>query len=424
MGHRLSGRPGSRSSVTIHTDGTCTTDLHEETWDIPGAPGKLMFNEELLERHLHTYSARLGGSRVRGKTTNQQGHNHDNRNHPLQRAARTRGPGRKPPAVFLPNENAAERFFGFFTANHQQQKHAAGVLQGCLPVFGLVRGQGASTWPHVKPPHVAAYIEMLAAAEPEGPGLSKPSVKQHLAALRMLFDWLVVGHVLDSNPAHAVRGPKYSQKKGKTPVLDRDEARALIAAIDTGSLTGLRDRALIGIMVYTFARVGAVLQMNVGDYFSQGRRGWVRLHEKGGKEHEAPCIPKLEAYLDEYIAAAGIADDKDGPLFRTTGRSTGTPHRMTQQDAYRLIQRHAKRAGIKTRIGNHSMRATGITDYLKSDGSLSEARKMANHADTRARTDAALTTRSDSASLRVLAAAANLSGWKSREVTVRRSGVK
>ena len=152
-------------------------------------------------------------------------------------------------------------------------------------------------------------------------------MKQHLAALRMLFDWLVVGHVLDVNPAHAVRGPKYSQKKGKTPVLDRDEARALIAAIDTGSLTGLRDRALIGIMIYTFARVGAVLQMNVGDYFSQGRRGWVRLHEKGGKEHEAPCIPKLETYLDEYIAAAGIADDKDGPLFRTTGRSTGTPHR-------------------------------------------------------------------------------------------------
>jgi hypothetical protein len=140
----------------------------------------------------------------------------------------------------------------------------------------------------VKPPHVAAYIELLGTPEPDGQGLSKPSVKQHLAALRMLFDWLVVGHALDVNPAHAVRGPKYSQKKGKTPVLDRDEARASIAAIDTNTLTGLRDRALIGIMIYTFARVGAVLQMNVSDYFSQGRRGWVRLHEKGGKEHEAP----------------------------------------------------------------------------------------------------------------------------------------
>jgi hypothetical protein len=73
----------------------------------------------------------------------------------------------------------------------------------------------------------------------------------------------------------------------------------------------------------------------------------VRLHEKGGKEHEAPCVPKLEAYLDAYITTAGIADDKDGPLFRTTGRFTGTPHRMTQQDGYRMIQRRARQAGIK-----------------------------------------------------------------------------
>jgi site-specific recombinase XerD len=102
-----------------------------------------------------------------------------------------------------------------------------------------------------------------------------------------------------------------------------------------------------------------------------------------GKEHEAPCVQKLEGFLDEYIGAAGIAGDKDAPLFRTTGRSTGTKHRMTQQDAYRMIERHAKRAGIKTKIGNHSMRATALTDYLKNGGSLSEARKMANHADTR-----------------------------------------
>jgi integrase/recombinase XerD len=98
-------------------------------------------------------------------------------------------------------------------------------------------------------------------------------------------------------------------------------------------------------MIYTFARVSAVLQMNVGDYFSQGRRGCVRLHEKGGKEHEAPCVSKLEAYLDAYIAAAGIGDDKDGPLFRTTGRFTGTPRRMTQQDGHRMIQWRARQAG-------------------------------------------------------------------------------
>ena len=235
----------------------------------------------------------------------------------------------------------------------------------------------------VKPLHVAAYIEWLGAPEPKGAGLSKPTVKQHLAALRMLFDWLVVGHVIDVNPAHAVRGPKHVTRKGRTPVLDREEARALLAVIDTATLTGLRDRAPIGVMIYTFARVGAVLSMNVADYFSQGRRGWVRFHEKGGKEHEAPCVPKLEAFLDEYMAAAGIAADVDGPLFRTTGRSTGVPHRMRQQDAYRMIQRRAEQARIKTKIGNHPMRATGITDYFNHEGTLENAQQMANHSSPR-----------------------------------------
>jgi|BogFormECP12_OM2_1039638.scaffolds.fasta_scaffold00851_1 site-specific recombinase XerD len=304
----------------------------------------------------------------------------------------------KPPALFLPDEKAAERFYGFFTANIRNRNTRRAYYKAACRFSDWCQRTGLHELAQVKPSHVAAYLELLGLAKPEGAGLSKPSVKQHLAALRMLFDWLVVGHILDVNPAHAVRGPKYSQKKGKTPVLDREEARALIAAIDTGSLTGLRDRALIGIMIYTFARVGAVLRMNVDDYFSQGRRGWVRLHEKGGKEHEAPCIPKLEAYLDEYIAAAGIAGDKDAPLFSTTGRSTGTKHPMTQQDAYRMIRRHANGAGIKTRVGNHSMRATGITDYLKSEGSsLSEARKMANHADTR--TTQLYDRRADAASL-------------------------
>ena len=287
------------------------------------------------------------------------------------------------PALFLPDEKSAERFFGFFTANIRNPNTRRAYYKAAARFSEWCEGRGLLDLADVKPPHVAAYIEWMGLPVPHGQGLSKPSLKQHLAALRMLFDWLVVGHVIEHNPAHAVRGPKYSAKKGKTPVLDRDEARALISGIDTSSLTGLRDRALIGVMIYTFARIGAVLQMKVGDYFTQGRRGWVRLHEKGGKEHEAPCHHKLEAYLDEYITAAGIGGDKEGVLFRTTGRSTGTPHPMTQQDAYRMIERRARQAGIKTKIGNHSLRATGITDYLKSDGSLSEARKMANHADTR-----------------------------------------
>jgi integrase/recombinase XerD len=220
-------------------------------------------------------------------------------------------------------------------------------------------------------------------------------VKQHLAALRMLFDWMVIGQVIPMNPAHAVRGPKYVVKKGKTPVLTAEEARELLDSIPIVRNTarkgqpeslepvvvGLRDRALIAVMVYSFARVSAVLKMKVCDYFVQGRRGWVRLHEKGGKEHEVPCHHNLETYLDEYIATAGIAHDRNGPLFRTAAGKTGelTQNKMWQQDAYAMIQRRAAVAGIKTRIGNHTFRATGITAYLKNKGTLEAAQHIANH---------------------------------------------
>ena len=287
------------------------------------------------------------------------------------------------PTIFVASPKAAERFFDFFTSNIRNMNTRRAYYKAVVRFSDWCEAKSLRDLAFVKPLHVAAYIEGLGLSAPDGPGLSKPTVKQHLAALRMLFDWLVVGHVVDVNPAHAVRGPKHVTKKGRTPVLDREEARALIAAIDVTSLKGLRDRALIGVMIYTFARIGAVLQMNVGDYFSQGRRGWVRLHEKGGKEHEAPCVPKLEKFLDDYIAAAGIAEDREGPLFRTVGRIAGAPQRMTQPDAYRMIRQLALQAGIKTRIGNHAMRATGITDYLKHEGTLENAQAMANHSSPR-----------------------------------------
>jgi integrase len=231
----------------------------------------------------------------------------------------------------------------------------------------------------VEPIHVAAFVEDQLREH------SRPTVKQRLAALRMLFDWLVVGQVLPVNPAHAVRGPRHSQKKGKTPLLNVEEARALIDSIDATSLPGLRDRALIGLMVYTFARVGAAISMRVEDYFVQGRRGWVRLHEKGGKEHEMPTHHNLDRYLEEYIAAAGIAQDRKGPLFRTIQGRSGelTGNSLLQSDVWRMIRKRALAAGIETEIGCHTFRATGITAYLKNGGRLEIAQQMAAHESAR-----------------------------------------
>jgi integrase len=201
----------------------------------------------------------------------------------------------------------------------------------------------------------------------------------------MLFDWLVVGQVVPFNPASSVRGPRFTSKKGKTPVLSADEARHLLDAIDTSSVVGLRDRALIGLMVFTFARVGAATGMDVEDWYFQGRRWWVRLHEKGGKRHEMPAHHNLEEYMAAYIDAAGIASRKGTPLFRTARGKTQqlTERRITQPEVYLMIRRRAGGAGIKTLIGCHTFRATGITAYLKNGGKLEVAQQMAAHESAR-----------------------------------------
>ena len=227
----------------------------------------------------------------------------------------------------------------------------------------------------IEPLHVAAYIEGL------GQSMSKPTVKQHLAAVRMLFDWLVTGQVVAVNPAHAVHGPKHVVKRGKTTVLTAEQARELLDSIDTSTLIGLRDRALISVMTFAFARIGAVVAMRVEDYYPQGKRWWVRLHEKGGKRHEMPAHHNLEAYLDTYIEAAGIREDSKDPLFRSamgrTGELSFKP--MHRVDAYRMIQRRATELGMGIKVGCHTFRATGITAYLEAGGTLENAQAMAAH---------------------------------------------
>jgi len=297
------------------------------------------------------------------------------------------------PSVFTAQPQARQRMRDFFSSHIRNKNTRRAYMEAVRQFSAFCVQHGIEDLTQVEPVHVAAFVEDQLREH------SKPTVKQRLAALRMLFDWMVVGQVLAVNPAHAVRGPKHTQRKGKTPVLNVDEARTLIDAIDTTSLPGLRDRALIGLMVYTFARVGAAVAMKVEDFFVQGRRGWVRLHEKGGKEHEMPTHHNLDRYLEEYIAAAGIAQDRKGPLFRTSkgrgGELSGRP--LLQSDVWRMIRRRAAEAGIETEIGCHTFRATGITAYLRNGGRLEIAQQMAAHES--ARTTGLYDRRSDEISL-------------------------
>jgi site-specific recombinase XerD len=279
------------------------------------------------------------------------------------------------PALYAPTAQAAKRFIEYFAAHIRNPNTRRAYFHAVLEFSNWCEAQNFTEIVDIEPLHVAAYVEQL------GQRLAKPSVKQHLAAIRMLFDWLVVGQIVATNPAAPVRGPKYTVRKGKTPVLAQEEARELLDSIDISTVVGLRDRALIATMIYTFGRVGAVIKMRVEDYYTQGRRGWVRLYEKGGKRHEIPCNHNLEAYLDAYIGAAGFNDESKGYLFRSTRGRTGqlTTNPLAQADVYRMIRRRALKAGIKTLIGNHTFRATGITQYLRNGGWRELAQQMAAH---------------------------------------------
>ena len=293
-----------------------------------------------------------------------------------------------PAVIAADGPKAAERFFTFFTDNIRNKNTRAAYYRNACRFFVWCEARGLALQ-DVRSYHVSAYVEEL------GQSHEAPSVKQHLATIRMLFDWLIVGQVVAANPAQAVRGPKHVVKKGKTPVLNEDEARQLLTRIPvmevdkaTGrpdpnrpNLIGIRDRAIIAVCLYSFARIEAALGMDVGDYYPQGKRWWFRLHEKGGKRHDMPAHHKAEEYVDAYLEAAGLKDQKNAPLFRAAVGKTKNlgSKRMTRHAALKMIQRRARHAGVLTPICCHSFRATGITNYLLNGGTLEKAQKMANH---------------------------------------------
>lgn len=328
--------------------------------------------------------------------------------------------GRSFPTVILQaGPEACRHFVEFFTANIRNPNTRKAYARAVAQFLEWCDARGLAL-EEIRPFHVAAYVEEL----PKRPSherlvtrrarngrpfetyaetlpLGAPSVKQHLAAIRMLFDWLVIGQVVPFNPATSVRGPKHGVKRGKTPVLSAEDARRLLdsivltrkvrqsdQAVEVPDLVGLRDRALIGVMVYSFARIGAVVGMEVGDYYQNGRRCWIRLHEKGGKFHEVPAHHNAEAYLDAYLQASGIGPEKKTPLFRAAVRRTNTlsENPMSRVDAFRMIKRRAKAAGLPDSTCCHTFRATGITAYLEAGGTIENAQAIAAHESPRTTT--------------------------------------
>ena len=267
---------------------------------------------------------------------------------------------------------AVERFLEFFAARiaNARTRAAYGRAVGQFLAWCEARGLALEA---VSPLHVAAYIRTH-------PG-SAPTVKQHLAAIRMLGDWLVVSQVLPVNPAAAVRGPTHVVTTGATPVLSPAEARRLLAAIDTGTLAGRRDRALVSVMLYSVARVSAVIGMRRQDYFRQECQGWLRLHEKGGKRHDVPAHHRAAEALDKYVEAAELEEPK-ATLFQSVepaGRPL-TGRALSRRLVLAMIKRRAAAADLPPSTCCHTFRATGITASLSNGGTLEHAQQIAGHA--------------------------------------------
>lgn len=230
---------------------------------------------------------------------------------------------------------------------------------------------------------IGEYVRTLGRAD--GALMSKPTRKLHLAAFRHFFDKLVVRHAVPLNPAASVRGPRHSVIEGSTPALSASQVRQLLARIDTGSLVGLRDRAIIGVLIYTAVRVGAIAKLHRRDFFTDGRQWLFRFDEKGGKERTIPARHDLEGFVSDYLSAVGDAP-LTAALFVSLRRGCAALHRRPLQtgDILRMIRRRLWQAGLPAdTLSCHSFRATTITNLLEQGVPLEDVQHLAGHADPR-----------------------------------------
>ena len=230
----------------------------------------------------------------------------------------------------------------------------------------------------ISPADIGCYLDEL----PYAPATKK----LHLSALRHVFDSLVSRHVLMLNPAASVRGERLTVVEGKTPEISIQQARQLLESICDSNIIGLRDHAIICVMIYTAARVGAVAKLQRRDFYDLGGQHCLRFQEKGGKSREIPVRHDLKRIIHNYVSKAGLEfADKSTPLFRTTVRRTRqlTPNGMTSGDMARMIKRKLRVAGLPSHFSPHSFRVTTITDLLSQGIPLEDVQNLAGHADPR-----------------------------------------
>jgi integrase/recombinase XerD len=231
---------------------------------------------------------------------------------------------------------------------------------------------------NITPALVGRYFDQLAG--------STPTRKLHLAALRRLFDLFVTRHLMVLNPAASVRGERYQVEEGKTPEITQEQATKLLKSIAPTTLIALRDRAIVGVLIFTAARAGAVAKLHF-KHLSRGEIAWsLRFDEKGGKSREIPVRSDLQQLLAQYIEAASLREaPANAPFFRTAFRKSGrlTSNAMTGADICRMVKRRIKAAGLPERLSPHSFRVFAITNLLSQDVALEDVQYLCGHSDPR-----------------------------------------
>ncbi len=271
---------------------------------------------------------------------------------------------------------AEEFFFGRIRNEHTRAAYLVAVRRFLL--WAETRGLELV---RIAPKDVGLYLDWL-----RKESTSVATRKQHLAAIRHFFDGLVTRHAIILNPALSVRGERYQVMEGKTPEITVKDARALLASINTSTVVGLRDHAVIAILIYTAARAGAVASLKRGSFYHAGEQWMLHFEEKGGKSREIPVRHDLEQILFAYLDAAGLRiTPAVTPLFRTAYRKTGrlTANSVLAVDICRMIKRRLKDASLPSRLSPHSFRVTTITDLLEQGVPLEDVQRLAGHADPR-----------------------------------------
>jgi len=239
---------------------------------------------------------------------------------------------------------------------------------------------GGGELTQIAPWHVGEYFTELAKTT------SIATRNQHLSALRHFFDGMVTRHAIVLNPALSVRGERYSVIEGKTPEIPIPDARKLLASMDTSHVVGLRDRALLAVLVYTGSRAGAAAKLKRGDFYHAGGQWMLHFEEKGGKSREIPVRNDLKEMISAYIDAVGLREAaKDTPLFQSAlkkkRRLSGKAIHVN--DICRMMKRRLKDFAMPLLYSPHSFRVTTITDLLEQNVPREDVQHLAGHADPR-----------------------------------------